>query len=122
MRGYYFGYYSVFDTPGKIEFSFMPANHQLLDNYRGNVKLERLIEITKGYYTVSKDDEEFIVNDLRFGQFNGWQDEEESAFVFEYHIKPKNQNQLLFYQREYRFVPDKDYLIAYFNRIIGKVE
>ena len=119
-EGYYFGYHSIFDPPNKIEFSYTPSNHQLLTNFRGNEKLERLIEITKGYYTVEKQDGEFIINDLRFGQFNGWQGDAESAFVFEYHMKAENQDKLTFFQEEYRFVPDKDYLYAYFNRIIGK--
>ena len=98
----------------------MPGNHQLLANYRGNDKLERLIEITKGYYTVEKLDNEFIINDLRFGQFNGWQGNAKSSFVFEYHLKAENRDNLSFFQKEYRFVPDRDYLSAYFNRIMGK--
>jgi inner membrane protein len=122
-KGYYFGYYSLFDKAGQIEFDFMPANHYLLDKYRGHEKLERLLEITKGYYTVEESKEgNIIINDLRFGQFNGWQKNGDGTFVFEYHISEDSNNELSFEQRNYRFMPDKDYLLAYVNRIAGKTQ
>ncbi len=121
-QGYYFAYYSLFDNPDDIEFDYMPANHQLLKKYRGHPKLERLIEITKGYYTVESKNEELVINDLRFGQFNGWQKNSDGNFVFKYHIKENSNNELTFTQRNYRFMPDRDYLVAYVNRIAGNTQ
>ncbi|UZR92316.1 metal-dependent hydrolase [Chondrinema litorale] len=118
--GYYFAYYSLFDDTDEVKFDFYPANHHLLDNYKDHPKVKRLLEITKGYYTVEKSDNEFIIRDLRFGQFNGWQRNSSGEFVFEYHMVDEGNNNLTFYQKDYSFKPDKEYLTAYFERITGK--
>ena len=119
-EGYYFAYYSLFDDKDEVTLDFYPANHHLLDNYKDHPKVKRLLEITKGYYTVEKTDNEYIIRDLRFGQFNGWQKDSSGEFVFEYHMVDKGDDKLTFYQKDYSFKPDKEYLTAYFERITGK--
>lgn len=117
-EGFYNGFYSLLDKDNAIDFEFEPKNWSLLDEYRGNEKLERLLEITKGYYTVYKGEENGVyINDLRFGQFDGWRGE--GRYVFVYHVKPAGE-ELDFKELNYRPKPDADYLNSFFNRIMGK--
>ncbi|MEM1134890.1 MAG: metal-dependent hydrolase [Bacteroidota bacterium] len=120
-EGYYFAYYSLFDRAENINFTFQKADHHLLDKYANQPKLARLLDITKGFYTVERlNDRKLIIKDLRFGQFNGWQDNSAGEFVFEYHMTDEGNDKLTFTQEEYTFKPDKAYLLAYFDRITGK--
>lgn len=118
--GYYFSYYSLFDNRDEITFEFIPSNHNLMEKYKDNLKVKRLLEITKGYYTVEQHNNGLIIKDLRFGQFNGWQGTSSGEFVFEYHLVEEENGKLSFYQNDYSFKPDKAYLLAYFERISGK--
>ncbi|WP_020531621.1 metal-dependent hydrolase [Flexithrix dorotheae] len=118
-EGYYSGFYSLLDNQKEIEFTFLENNHHLLNPYKENPKLKRLIEITKNYYTVEKSGDRLMINDLRFGQFNGWQGDEKAEFVFVYDMVEK-EDELIIEQKEYMFKPDNEYLMAYFNRIGGK--
>jgi inner membrane protein len=115
--GFYTGFYSLFDKDNTIHFVNEPKNHDLLKSYRGNDKLERLLEITKGYYTVSKTHQGVFINDLRFGQFDGWQ-KGEGRYVFVYHVKPVG-NELEFEEINYRPKPDAAYFRRFLNRIMG---
>lgn len=78
-------FYSYFDEPGQIEFYTLPKNHELLYPYRNNPKVEKLIKITTGYYTISRSEEGIFLNDLRFGLTRGW-DNANGDFVFQYKI------------------------------------
>ncbi|MEN7548512.1 metal-dependent hydrolase [Rapidithrix thailandica] len=119
QEGYYTGFYSLLDANDQVKFTFSPKNHQLLQPYLGNPKVQRLLEVTKGYYTVQEAPEGYYINDLRFGKFNGWQGSEDGHFVFVYHLIDK-ENELRFEQKEYKFRPDGEYLLAFFNRIMGE--
>ncbi|MBX2842501.1 MAG: metal-dependent hydrolase [Flammeovirgaceae bacterium] len=118
-NGYYTGFYSLLDKQKEIKFSLLEGNHHMLYPYSENQKLKRLIEITKDYYIVEEVDNRLVINDLRFGQFNGWQGDEKAEFVFVYELEEKEE-ELIIAQKEYLFKPDNEYLIAYFNRIGGK--
>lgn len=118
--GFYTGFYSLLDKNNNINFHFETKNHALLKDYRGNDKLERLLMITKGYYTVQKGENGVYINDLRFGQFDGWR-KGEGRYVFVYHLKPAR-DELEFEEINYRPKPDADYFKSFFDRIMGKKE
>lgn len=117
-NGYYNGFYSLLDDDNQIEFEYFPQQEELLEPYRPHPKLNRLLAITKGYYTVEKKADKLLIHDLRFGQFNGWQ-EKGGEFVFTYSLTEKD-GQLLFGQKDFSYRPEKGYFKAYFNRIAGK--
>ncbi|TXK36410.1 metal-dependent hydrolase, partial [Pontibacter qinzhouensis] len=117
--GYYTGFYSLLDPDKNIRFAFEPKQEQLLQPYRGQPKLERLLDITKGYYTVEKTADGIALNDLRFGQFDGWR-KSGGEYVFKYKVWRDEQGDLQFEEQNYRPKVDKQYLNSYYNRILGQ--
>jgi inner membrane protein len=68
--GYRFGHYSLLDDDEPIIFSReYPKNHHLIDSIRDNEKIQQILRISRGWYTIEKDGDKLIFNDLRFGQF-----------------------------------------------------
>jgi len=74
--------YSFFDSR-PIQFTAYPKNHQLLGNLETNDKVVRLIDIAEGWYTISKEENKLIFNDLRFGLLSLKKDEKRFAFTYE---------------------------------------
>ncbi|CAM1365368.1 metal-dependent hydrolase [Tenacibaculum xiamenense] len=118
-KGYYTGFYSLFDKDNKIDFAFEPANKQLLEPYLDNTEVRTLIKVTKGYYSVETMDDGILMNDLRFGKFNGWQGNKNGEYVFKYTITPLENGDLGIKQISYRKPVDKTYVKAYIDRISG---
>jgi inner membrane protein len=131
--GFYTGFYSLFDADDKVNLQFVPGNQQLLDRLPQTEKLQRLKNITKGYYAVEAADatlagaaqvradaKRLVMYDLRFGTFDGWQGEAASKYVFSYIISPQPDNTLIFEQEQLRFVPTTEYLKAFFGRVLGE--
>ncbi|PWJ34120.1 metal-dependent hydrolase [Sediminitomix flava] len=120
-EGYYTGFYSVLDdSQNEISFGFAPKNHDLLKPYSDHKDLQRLLQVTKGFYTVEKAGEKLLVNDLRFGQFNGWLEADEAPeYVFIYQVIP-SEDGIFITQDDYRKVPDEAYMKEFFNRVAGK--
>ena len=81
------GDYSFFDD-GLIRFQVFPKNHSYLGQLRNHEKVQRLIDITDGWYTISTDNGTLIFNDLRFGQLNP--SDPDSPFTFSYRLFEEN--------------------------------
>ena len=79
------GYYSLLDETKKVDFYSFEKNEHLLKAYRNNPDVERLIFLTKGYYTLQKVENGIVMNDLRFGLTEGF-NQGKGDFVFSYHI------------------------------------
>ncbi|MCZ4317467.1 metal-dependent hydrolase [Aequorivita viscosa] len=60
------GDYSFFDTK-PIQFFPHPKNHAALGDLKEYDKVQRLINITQGWYTISEKENGIYLNDLRFG-------------------------------------------------------
>lgn len=116
--GYYNGFYSLLDQGQNIRYSFEPRQEQLLDAYRGDPKMERLLQITKGYRAVEEAPDGIYIKDLRFGKFDGWQ-EGKGQYVFVYHVWRKQDGSLQFEEINNRPKIDGNYLKAYLHRILG---
>ncbi|PIE86749.1 MAG: metal-dependent hydrolase [Bacteroidetes bacterium] len=69
-NGYRFGHYSLLDDDKPIVFSKeFPKNHHLIDSIRDNEKIQQILRIANGWYSIEKKEDHLIFNDLRFGQF-----------------------------------------------------
>ncbi|MFD2999059.1 metal-dependent hydrolase [Pontibacter toksunensis] len=117
-EGFYNGFYSLLDKEHAIDFEFVPQQAELLQPYRGNPKLEELLEITKGYFAVVPAEEGILIQDLRFGKFDGWR-EEGGQYVFVYHVWQNEQGELQVEEINNRPRVDKAYLQSYWRRIRG---
>lgn len=81
--GFYTGYYSYFDPDQNIRFEFEPQNRELISPVEFYKPVEKILRFTKGYFTVEKKDEGFLINDLRFGQIRNWE-KETWQYIFQY--------------------------------------
>ncbi|MAC96719.1 MAG: metal-dependent hydrolase [Flavobacteriales bacterium] len=110
-------YYSIFDKGETLEYKRFPKNEHLLKPYRNNPKVERLIFLTKGYYTIQQTKEGLYMNDLRFGLIDGFSDNN-NDFVFTYIIKPNN-TAVQIDQKENSFKGMEGVLIKLWKRMWG---
>ena len=117
-KGFYTGFYSFFDENTKVNFDFEPANEHLLKPYQKYKDVQTLLQVTKGFYTVDSLNNGVLINDLRFGKFNGWQGKEKGEYVFKYTIKSID-NTVDIQPINYRKPVDKAYVKAFYNRVCG---
>ncbi len=66
-EGYYESYYSVFDKPGKLNFSFFPSDEGLLKGVDDSPAVQRLKWFSHGFYSVTLGDRDIVISDLRMG-------------------------------------------------------
>lgn len=85
------GEYSIFDTQ-PIKFRVYPKQHQKIDQYRSYENLNRLIDVTNGWYTITEKEGNLYLNDLRFGLVS--LNHDSKKFAFSYKLEEKN-NELL---------------------------
>lgn len=58
--------YSFLDSK-PISFTKYPKNHELLGDLSNDKKVQKMIAISKGWYTITKKENKLYYNDLRFG-------------------------------------------------------
>jgi inner membrane protein len=90
-EGYYIGYYSLLDPDKDVHFRYFPKNHDLLGPWQEHAKLQQLLNITEGYYTVHAASDSLLISDLRFGQLDGWGEANE-PFTFTYIVRNQGGN------------------------------
>lgn len=118
-KGYYTGYYSLLDNDKEVKLDFTPSAHDLLDEIPRTEKLEKFLYITKGYYTLEKQENQLLINDIRFGKFNGWQSQKTGDFVFTYNIIEKG-GEVFFERKKLKYRPTKDDMLSFWERIKGE--
>lgn len=118
-NGYYTGFYSFLDKDKLVTFDFEPDNAALLEPYKHHKDIQTLLAVTKGYYTIQPTENGILMNDLRFGKFNGWQGKEKGEYVFVYEIKHDKDNTIIIDQEDYRKPVNKAYMTAFLQRIMG---
>ena len=89
--GFYIGYHSFLDRTRNVPLFFFPKNHNRLTTVEQADKIRKLLAITNGYYTVEAMTDGLLVNDLRFGQGDGWTTGD-GDFVFSYEIRNSGTN------------------------------
>jgi len=117
-KGYFIGYHSVFDRPGKPQYHFLARNDSLIAPYMQDEDLLRLLRFSNGYYIIEPNSGKLLFNDLRFGQAGGW-DNPEAPFVFNYFLKDTGDNSLVVQRGRFEEVR-KDAFRSLVNRIMGK--
>lgn len=117
-KGYYVGFRSVFDKQKTIDFEFFPRNDSLLAGYTDHEEMQRLIRFSQQFYTVEKQGDTLVFNDLRFGQMIGWV-QPRAPFVFHYYLAHPDANRVVV-QRG-RFAGwNREVVLALLRRIKGK--
>lgn len=86
---YLLGQYSFFDTQ-PITFNRFPKNHHLIKAYLNDKSVQNMINITNGWYTITKENGSLYFNDLRFGLYD--MSENSTNFVFKYLMVPNTTN------------------------------
>ncbi|MGB5942198.1 MAG: metal-dependent hydrolase [Leeuwenhoekiella sp.] len=77
--------YSFLDSQ-PIQFRRMPKNHQLLGKWTDSETIKRLVDISQGWYAITKSNGKLYFNDLRFGVYD--LSAKELSFVFSYELVP----------------------------------
>ncbi len=77
------GEYSIFDSQ-PIQFRAYPKQHEKIEGLLKYENLERLTNITNGWFTISERENELYLNDLRFGLVS--LDPASEKFVFSYNL------------------------------------
>ncbi|QDO94947.1 metal-dependent hydrolase [Formosa sediminum] len=113
---YFVGHYSFFDSK-PITFYRYPKHHEYVDALKTNAKLQRMIAISKGWYTISKQDQKLFFNDLRFGTLSLKPDAQN--FVFQYEIKTDSNNNIYFVETPKNRDDAKHLIAELWLRILG---
>tara|TARA_R100000935_G_C2825143_1_gene161844 strand:+ start:231 stop:1226 length:996 start_codon:yes stop_codon:yes gene_type:complete len=109
------GDYSFFDTQ-PIQFYSHPKNHAALGSLKNYDKVQRLINITQGWYTVSEKENGIYLNDLRFGLIS--LDPKADKFAFSFLIE-KEGNDVVISEEPKDTRDAKKLLPALWERIKG---
>ncbi len=112
---YLIGHYSFFDAK-PIQFTAYPKNHEWLENLKEEENVQRLIKITKGWYTITKENEKLYLNDLRFGLL-GFSPSAKN-FTFSFQLERKN-GEVIITERERNTQEAKKLLGELWKRILG---
>ncbi|TYB76313.1 metal-dependent hydrolase [Bizionia myxarmorum] len=109
--------YSFFDTK-PITFESYPKNHELIANYADNEKMQRMIHISKGWYTISQSENQLYFNDLRFGLLS--LEPHSESFVFQFSINEDPITKDIYFVEQPKDTKDgKKLMSQLWNRIRG---
>ncbi|KIA97473.1 hypothetical protein OA93_14585 [Flavobacterium sp. KMS] len=86
-EAYLLGDYSLFDSQ-PITFERYEKNNALSQQLTGNPDFETLKKVSEGWFIVTKKDNEYYFNDLRFGLLT--KDPKQPQFAFSYIFKDEN--------------------------------
>src|SRR5690606_1782095 len=75
------GNYSFFDNK-PVQFHSHPKNHEALGDLMEEHKIQRLIKVVEGWYTISERDGQLLFNDLRFGLMSVDPNSDKYAFSY----------------------------------------
>ncbi|MEP5255017.1 MAG: metal-dependent hydrolase [Winogradskyella arenosi] len=113
---YLLGRYSFFDTQ-PIQFEAYPKNHQLLGDLIQNEKVQRMIAISEGWYTITRENEQLYFNDLRFGVLS--MEPQSQDFVFKYLISTDASGEVFFTEQEKATRQGKKLIADLWERLQG---
>jgi inner membrane protein len=116
-NGFYIGYYSVFDYTPVISFHYVAQGKAFLKSIDDYESLQRLIRFSQQYYTVDIKHSDFVFNDLRFGQINGWSNPK-APFVFHYFLTHPTEDNLVIQKGRFSMF-NYNGLIGLISRIAG---
>lgn len=115
-NNYLIGYYSFFDTR-PIHFVTYPKNHDLLGELIQDEKVQRMIAVSKGWFTITKKENGLYFNDLRFGLLSLKPNSQN--FAFQYEIKTTNSGKVSFVETKKNREDAKQLLSDLWMRLKG---
>jgi inner membrane protein len=115
-EAYLLGNYSFFDSQ-PITFETYPKNHELLGNLIINEKVQRMIKISEGWYTITKKNESLYFSDLRFGLLS--LTPKAQNFVFQFKIDVDNSGNVEFIETPKDTRDSKKLLSELWTRLKG---
>lgn len=117
-HGFYTGYYSWFDDDRKISFRYSEQNKDLIGPFENYEPVEKILRFTKGYYVVERSGQDFLLNDLRFGELKNWKTGK-VQYVFQYRLSLER-GQVVVEETERSFGNAGELLAQLWQRIRGK--
>lgn len=114
-NAYLIGNYSFFDTK-PISFYKYPKNHHLLKDLIHHKKVQQMIKISKGWYSITQKNGQLYFNDLRFGLLSIKPNAQN--FVFQFLIKIEA-DKISFIEQKKDRKDAKKLLIELWQRITG---
>ncbi|WP_168210312.1 metal-dependent hydrolase [Persicimonas caeni] len=116
----YVGLYSLLDDDREIDFQRIDKNKELLEPYRGDVRVERLVRFSRGLYTVSPTDDGLLYEDLHVGRQDFWLSDD-APTIFRWELVLDADGQI----EEVRRMPERgdingDTVDRYFDRVLGE--
>ncbi|MFP4472046.1 MAG: metal-dependent hydrolase [Bacteroidales bacterium] len=117
-NGFYTGYYSYFDDDRKISFDYDHRNESLIGPFTNYPPVEKILRFTKDYYTVERLGQDFLVNDLRFGEVRNWETGR-GQYIFQYKIS-LDKGQVVVDEVEKSFGNATELLAQLWQRMLGK--
>ena len=114
---YHVAYYSFFDSTTDLSFRAFEKNMSYLSSANSNEQVKTLIKFSKGFFSLEKEDNILIFNDLRFGPSKGWFDPPKD-FIFSFDIQEINGN-IYIERRSAGVRVEQEDFIRLFDRIKG---
>lgn len=115
-KAYLIGNYSFFDTQ-PITFNSYSKNHELLGDLAENEKVQRMIQISEGWYIITKENGQLYFNDLRFGLLS--MESNSKSFVFKYKIDVSESGEVHFIEEPKDTRDGKKLLMKLWERVKG---
>lgn len=116
--GYRVGYRSIFDKKDDFDLHYIDKNEAYLKPVHDHKEVMELKQFSQGYYTIEQWGDTLVMNDLRFGQINGWQNPK-SRFAFHYYLSHPDDNNLIV-QRGRMAGFSKESALIMWNRMLGR--
>lgn len=113
---YLIGNYSFFDSK-PISFSSYSKNHHLLGDLITNDKVQQMIKISQGWYSITQKNGNLYYNDLRFGLLS--MQPNSQNFVFQFLINVDKNNQVTFVEQPRNRGEAKQLISELWQRIKG---
>jgi inner membrane protein len=114
-KGYYVGYYSIFDKNKDIEFDFIPSRYDMISKLEPIERFRDMQRHSHGFYSIDYLDDSWVVSDIRMGI-------EKSGYVFQYAIAKNGDGDTIVPTKISRFFSVRDLSMVknIFARILNK--
>ncbi len=115
----YTGLYSVFDDDQSIDFQKLDMNEHLIQPYKDQLPVERILWFSHGYYTASKHEEGIRMHDVRFGRSDLWLTSRQASMVWSYNLTfNEDSTQVTGFKH---LEPDFDFSRERFSKLISRI-
>ena len=84
-NGFYTAHYALLAGTDQIQVRYVEKRHGLIQHIRDTRAIQRLADVTEGYYSVEMKNDSLYINDLRFGRISEWS-ESNSPYAFSYKL------------------------------------